>query len=938
MDAYPLMDIRVPPDINERDTIYESLRLCRSFAVRMLETILRLPGLILLELWWRNRDISLEEVAQEMLNKAPFNSYLDISTILAFVHTRNFDNSAAIILSYSVLFLSVMFLTLPLSKLFKLYTHAFSLMIFAFAHYMSTTYVNLEQNSKDVELKLDTFVKLERHGFHFLAQLMLSVVQSCVLGLESDVGRAFLTVFTLPIVARMSGLPLEKLIIAHNIACSLVMLFICIYVLNRVPDMVHGMRTAFRQVKAIFVVRGLAGGFATVWRRLRIAELMTCGWLTMFAIRLYVEIWEKRCTWREAGPALLASIAESTNTPISLLSLALTVSFVCKWVVDGTQLVIGGRRDHGHVLAHSGLVYGSTDPRSAVSPNWFAGYENGAEGLFARSCIIYRCVIIVSNCVLTTIHAASSTVQYAIGMIESRSSEPWECSDDLMFWTRMVTKIFELSIALIVLVYGIVFTLPGNWTLATVAVLVFHVIFNIYRRMETLLISMTARQAAVNKVNRLSRASKNELQDRSDVCAICFMEMWEEARVTPCKHFFHGACLRKWLYIKQVCPLCYSELLEPERESSVEAQRSGVTHMPNNVRTRSAEMRELRGMEGARDMWPLMGQVYENDSESETNSSSATEYTLETLLEMAFHLPPVMRLTRAYVVQILPCRNSVKLCPSNPPKASRKKYHRLIYPDFLQSPVWNRRNKLKEELEHQDMLERRVNIDIPEFYVGSVLAVTTNEKYLGSKQNRFVGICIRREKQGLHHQFTLRNVIEGIGVEVLYDLYNPTIKSIETLKLEKRLDNDLSYLVDALPEYSTFDFNMESISHPAGTPVPINPIKAVLSFSTVKLRPPPWARRWELYDYKGIDGAWEGATPYFKRKFHRTKMNDYLRYDLIADYRVGSELEHELKVEERIRNFEKERNLHATRRRILRSAASSQSNLSSPTAEVSVDS
>lgn len=47
---------------------------------------------------------------------------------------------------------------------------------------------------------------------------------------------------------------------AHNVACSLVMLSICIYVLNRVPDMVHGMRTAFRQMKAIFVVRGLAGG------------------------------------------------------------------------------------------------------------------------------------------------------------------------------------------------------------------------------------------------------------------------------------------------------------------------------------------------------------------------------------------------------------------------------------------------------------------------------------------------------------------------------------------------------------------------------------------------------------------------------------------------------------------------------------------------------
>ncbi|KAE9418156.1 hypothetical protein Angca_009729 [Angiostrongylus cantonensis] len=690
MDGYPLIDVRRPPDIAEPDAIHESLRIFRLIAVRVLGTILRLPGLILLELWWRNRDINIEEVAQEMLTKAPFNSYLDISTILTFVHTRNFDNSAAIILSYSVLFLSIMFLTLPLSKLFKLYTHALSLMIFAFAHYMSTTYVNLEQNSNDVELKLDTFVKLERHGFHFLAQLMLSVVQSCVLGLESDLGRALLTVFTLPIVARMSGFPLEKLIIVHNIACSLVMLFICIYVLNRVPDMVHGMRIAFRQVKAIFVVRGLAGGFVTIWRRLRIAELMTCAWLTMFTIRLYIEIWEKGCTWREAGPALLASIAESTNTPISLLSLALTVSFVCKWIVDGTQLVIGGRRDHGHVLAHSGytealtlvllclqtgLLGMKTEKKafllglvlfivmSALLQSLYellepqllslAALPSASRGRHIRclllaanlfvapiimACAITTflpidlwCVIIVSNCVLTTIHAASSTVQYAIGMIDSRSSKPWGHADDLMFWTRMVTKIFELSIALIVLVYGIVFTLPGSWTLATVAVLVFHVIFNIYRRMETLLLSLTSRQTAMNKVNRLPRASKEELKDRSDVCAICFMEMWEEARVTPCKHFFHGACLRKWLYIKQVCPLCYSELLESERELNLNlVEEIGRDLSPERERigTRDTQWRELRGMEGAHDMWPLMEQVYDDDSESETNSSSATEYTI----------------------------------------------------------------------------------------------------------------------------------------------------------------------------------------------------------------------------------------------------------------------------------------------------------------------
>lgn len=71
-----------------------------------------------------------------------------------------------------------------------------------------------------------------------------------------------------------------------------------------------------------------------------------------------------------------------------------------------------------------------------------------------------------------------------------------------------------------------------------------------------------------------------------------------------------------------------------------------------------------------------------------------------------------------------------------------------------------------------------------------------------------------------------------LGVEVMYELYNPTILKIETIKLERRLDDDLSYLIDALPTYSTFDFHMEPVAHPAGTPVPINPLKVKLSLST----------------------------------------------------------------------------------------------------------
>jgi hypothetical protein len=41
-----------------------------------------------------------------------------------------------------------------------------------------------------------------------------------------------------------------------------------------------------------------------------------------------------------------------------------------------------------------------------------------------------------------------------------------------------------------------------------------------------------------------------------------------------------------------------------------------------------------------------------------------------------------------------------------------------VYPEFLPDPKVDRRNSLREKLERMDMLNRRSNIDIPEFYTG----------------------------------------------------------------------------------------------------------------------------------------------------------------------------------------------------------------------------
>jgi len=69
------------------------------------------------------------------------------------------------------------------------------------------------------------------------------------------------------------------------------------------------------------------------------------------------------------------------------------------------------------------------------------------------------------------------------------------------------------------------------------------------------------------------------------------------------------------------------------------------------------------------------------------------------------------------------------------------------------------------------------------------------------------------------------------GMEMFYEMYSPFIQKIEVLRLEKRLDDELLYLRDALPEYSTFPLDMEPEFLPEGAPVQVNPIK--VSNSTI---------------------------------------------------------------------------------------------------------
>ncbi|KAK7815620.1 hypothetical protein U0070_006261 [Myodes glareolus] len=200
---------------------------------------------------------------------------------------------------------------------------------------------------------------------------------------------------------------------------------------------------------------------------------------------------------------------------------------------------------------------------------------------------------------------------------------------------------------------------------------------------------------------------------------------------------------------------------------------------------------------------------------------------------------------------------------------------RFLSPEFI--PPRGRTNPLKFQLERKDMLERRKVLHIPEFYVGSILRVTTADPYASGKTSQFLGICIQRSGKGLGATFTLRNTIEGQGVELCFELYNPRIHEIQVVKLEKRLDDSLLYLRDALPEFSTFDVNMKPVPHESSQEVPVNKLQ-------VKMKPKPWSKRWErpYFNIKGI--RFDLALTEEQMKEAQKWSQPWLEFDMMREY------------------------------------------------------
>lgn len=99
--------------------------------------------------------------------------------------------------------------------------------------------------------------------------------------------------------------------------------------------------------------------------------------------------------------------------------------------------------------------------------------------------------------------------------------------------------------------------------------LLIHSYFNIWCEARAGWNVYMKRRTAVQKISSLPEASISELENFDDVCAICYQEM-TSAKITRCRHYFHGVCLRKWLYVQDKCPLCHHVVIDQDLKTETE--------------------------------------------------------------------------------------------------------------------------------------------------------------------------------------------------------------------------------------------------------------------------------------------------------------------------------------------------------------------------------
>ncbi|XP_021416179.1 E3 ubiquitin-protein ligase RNF139 [Oncorhynchus mykiss] len=224
------------------------------------------------------------------------------------------------------------------------------------------------------------------------------------------------------------------------------------------------------------------------------------------------------------------------------------------------------------------FIHGMTDPvLMSLSASHVSSFRRHFPVLLVSLCLFVLPVVlsyalwhhyalntwlfaVTAFCVELCLKVVVSLTVYGLFMVDGYYNVLWEKLDDYVYYVRSMGSVIEF-------VFGVIMFGNGAYTMMFEAgskiracMMCLHAYFNIYLQAKNGWKTFINRRTAVKKINSLPEVKGDQLRDIEDVCAICYQEFATSARITPCQHYFHALCLRKWLYIQDTCPMCHQKV------------------------------------------------------------------------------------------------------------------------------------------------------------------------------------------------------------------------------------------------------------------------------------------------------------------------------------------------------------------------------------------
>ncbi|XP_061600279.1 RING finger protein 145 [Cololabis saira] len=524
--------------------------------------------------------------------------------------------------------INVVVLVLPLRHIVTLYLHILVALLLYMGHQISRDYVRDElQYGYEGAVYLDSLA-FNRFVSAMTSQIILSTL--CAFLMKTRKVWLF-SAHLLPLLVRLGAVSYSTLLTVNTFSMGLTgagmvaFLFTNIFVPYRLA------RAAYSELLHLEVMelyRLLAVGIS-LWGQFAVPVLFSVFWFVLFIVQLCSDAMAPGALSTHQGImfVLLTSVSECCATPYSLLGLTFVVSYLALGLLNLCKFYLGGYAGvQNENVMHRGVTEGITLLLLALQTGLLD--MQALQRTFLLSIILFivvtstlqsmteitdpvilalgasrnRCLwkhfrglsmclfllvfpvfmaykisqffhmdfwllILVSSCMLTSLQVTGTMLIYLLFMVELFRSDPIESLDEVIYWVHAVSRVLEFLVALCVVAYGTWESLFGEWSWMGASVIIIHSYFNVWLRAQSGWRSFLLRQEAAKKINSLPVATAEQLQQHNDVCSICFQEM-SAAVITYCGHFFHGNCLRKWLYVQETCPMCHQKVRQMQSQGS----------------------------------------------------------------------------------------------------------------------------------------------------------------------------------------------------------------------------------------------------------------------------------------------------------------------------------------------------------------------------------